>query len=181
MADGFVAAVRTVAGFRFRKGQPAPDTSGITWGHAIIGIGIALAIQLGLLAYPLVQVPAALPVVIELGIIAVAALAVPFVVIGATAGLTRRAEKLPATFLYLAFCLVLMELALFALSFVFDSGRSSAGLGVLAVFCYFAARHVLGVSSGVSVLAALLVVVGTLGVGFLLLALPTGQAMLAAR
>ena len=180
MADGFLAAVKAVSSFRPTKDQATFDTSSVSWAHALIGIVSMVAIQAALVLVPFAALPReALPMVLDLALVAGLALAIPFAVTAAAAAFLGKAEHLPAAFLFLAVFLTLMQVVLFVLSWIIDT-RGGTTIGVLAVICFLGARNIVGLSTPVSILVGALVALCMFGMGFVLLALPTGQAMLAA-
>ena len=123
--------------------------------------------------------PEALRAVIDFALLALVMTAVPFAVTGGAGLLLDRRDSLPALFLFLALVLALSQLIGIILGAV-GVGAGTAMLGILGYFSARASRSLFGIGWGIAILIGALVAIGSFAASFLLLALPTGQAMLAA-
>jgi hypothetical protein len=163
------------------RADAAPLNPGlVTWAHAALAIIVLLVVQALLLVGSAgSSLAEAMPALLDIGLVTVLAFAVPFVVVAGFAVAMRQAEKLPLLFAFVALCLLLIQVVNFALTYA--GMRSSSTLVVLtALVVGRGVRTVLGASIAVSILAGVLAGAGTVAVSMLLLALPTGQAMVAA-
>jgi len=176
---GFIEAVKAVLMFR-PKSETGFDASRFSWTYAAIGIAFVALLQAASLTVAFIGEPGVTAgVIADLSLVAALALAVPFVLVTATAVLTRRQDRLPAALLFVAVYLALMQIALYLLSFFLPASGSTITV-VMALTCYLSAKNVLGLPTGKALLVGAAVAIASFSTGFLLLALPTGQAMLAA-
>lgn len=181
MANGFYRAIDVVSRAVFGK-APAPGdaAASVTWTHAVTGIVVLAVLQAAILMVPFAgMLPEALRVVVDFAAVALIMLAVPFVVLGGAALLLNKREKLPALFLFLALVLAISQIVGLVLG-ALGVSSGTALIGILAFFTARASKSLLGVGWGGAILIGALVAVGTFAASFLFLALPTGQAMLAA-
>lgn len=181
MATSFYAALNSASQAAF-GGKPTANSeaANVTWTHAATGIVVLVILQAALLIAPFVgTLPEALLAVTDFAVVAVLMLAVPFAILGSAALLLNKREQLPAIFLFLALVLAIGQIAALILG-AFGINSHTVLAGVLAGFVAKTAKNLLGVGWGGAILIGALVGVGTFAAPFLLLALPTGQAMLAA-
>lgn len=179
MADGFFAAIDTASRAAFAR-TPAAGGTAVTWTHATTGIVVLMLLQAAILIGPFIgTLPEGLRALIDFAAIALIMLVVPFLVLYGAAQLTKKAEQLPAIFLFLALILAVSQVVALVLG-AFGISSSTALVGILAYFTARVAKSLLGIGWGGAILVGFLAAAGTIGAGFLLLALPTGQAMLAA-
>lgn len=181
MAAGFLGAVGAATQAAFGR-TPATDeaAAGVSWTHAVTGIVTMLILQAVLLVVPFVgALPEALRAVVDFGLLALVMTAVPFVVAAGAGLLLDKRDRLPALFLFLALVLALSQLVGIILG-AFGVGAGTAMIGILGYFSARASKSLFGIGWGGAILIGALVALGTFAASFLLLALPTGQAMLAA-
>lgn len=180
MANGFLGAVDVATRAAFGRAPATADSaSTVSWTHAVTGIVGMVILQAVLLVVPFAgALPEALRAVVDFGVLALVMTAVPFVVVGAAALLLNKREQLPALFLFLALVLALSQLVGIILG-AFGIGAGTAMIGILGYFVARAAKSLLGVGWGGAILIGVLVALGTFAASFVLLALPTGQAMMA--
>ena len=177
--DALTAA--SLAGLGSTRSPKQIDPTAVTWDHAMLGIGVMICVQALLVVAPFLGVLGeAGRVIVDLGLVAVVLLAVPFVVMGGAAVLSRQGEKVPLLFLYAALVMLVVQVVSFILA-SFGITSSTALIGVLGYLFVRASKSVLGLSWGKAILIGGLVAAGVLLTGFLLVMLPTGQAMLAAQ
>ena len=182
MATGFLGALGVATQAAFGR-APASDeaASGVSWTHAVTGIVAMLVLQAVLLVVPFAgALPEALRAVVDFALLALVMTAVPFVVIGAAGLLLDKRDRLPALFLFLALVLALSQLVGIILG-AFGVGAGTAMIGILGYFSACAAKSLFGIGWGNAILLGALVAVGSFAASFLFLALPTGQAMMAAQ
>ncbi|OEO28689.1 hypothetical protein VW23_003425 [Devosia insulae DS-56] len=181
MANSFLGAVSVAMQAAFGR-TPATDeaAAGVSWTHAVTGIVAMLLLQAVLLVVPFAgALPEALRAVVDFGLLALVMTAVPYVVMGGAGLLLDRRDRLPALFLFLALVLALSQLIGLILG-AFGVGAGTAMIGILGYFSARASKSLFGIGWGGAILIGVLVALGTFAASFLLLALPTGQAMLAA-
>ncbi len=181
MAAGFLQAVSTATQAAFGR-APAPDAAapGVSWTDAVTGIVVMVVLQAVLLVVPFAPaLPEALRAVVDFALLALVMTAVPYVVVGGAGLLLDQRDRLPALFLFLALVLALSQLVGIILG-AFGVGAGTAMIGILGYFSARASKSLFGIGWGGAILIGTLVAVGTFAASFLLLALPTGQAMLAA-
>ena len=177
--DALTAASQ--AGLGSRRNPKPVDPAAVTWDHAMLGISVMISVQAMLVVAPFLGVLGeAGRVIVDLGLVAVVLLAVPFAVMGGAAALSRQREKVPLLFLYAALVMLVVQVVSFILA-SFGITSSTALIGVLGYLFVRAAKSILGLSWGMAILVGGLVAAGVFSTGFLLLMLPTGQAMLAAQ
>jgi hypothetical protein len=165
--------------YRPRSGVPL-DAGRVTWAHAIIGMVAVFGLQAILLAVQAIGAPAEMIATLrDFAVVIVLSLAVPYLVITGIGALFGKAANLPAAFLFLSILLLLMLLFVTAFSqFLGNSG--AATLGIVAFIVFYTVRHMLTLSIWTAILGGLIAAALTVAAGFVLIALPTGQAMLAA-
>ena len=181
MATGFLGAVDASTRAAFGR-APATDSgaASVTWTHAITGIVAMLILQAVLLVVPFAgALPEALRAVIDFAVLALVMTAVPYVVVSGAALLLGKPEQLPALFLFLALVLALSQLIGIILG-ALGIGAGTAMIGILGYFVARASKSFLGIGWGAAILIGVLAALGTFAASFVLLALPTGQAMMAA-
>ena len=181
MANGFLGAVDVATRAAFGRAPATADSaSTVSWTHAVTGIVGMVILQAVLLVVPFAgALPEALRAVVDFGVLALVMTAVPFIVVGAAALLLNKREQLPALFLFLALVLAISQIVGLVLG-ALGVSSGTALIGILAFFTARASKSLLGVGWGGAILIGALVAAGTFGASFLFLALPTGQAMLAA-
>ncbi|WP_055047780.1 hypothetical protein [Devosia sp. A16] len=180
MANGFLGAVGAATQAVFgRTPEAAEAARQVSWTYAVAGIVVMVLLQAILLVVPFAgALPEALRAVIDFALLALVMTAVPFAVTGGAGLLLDRRNSLPALFLFLALVLALSQLIGIILGAV-GVGAGTAMLGILGYFSARASRSLFGVGWGIAILIGALVAIGSFAASFLLLALPTGQAMLA--
>lgn len=182
MAGSFLSAVDVATRAAFGKAPPASgDTAAsVSWTHAMTGIVGMVILQAVLLVVPFADaLPEALRAVVDFGVLALVMTVVPFAVVGAAALLLNKREQLPALFLFLALVLALSQLVGLILGAI-GVGAGTAMIGILGYFSARASKSLFGIGWGGAILIGTLVALGSFAASFVLLALPTGQAMLAA-
>jgi hypothetical protein len=181
MASGFLGAVDVATRAAFGRAAATDGSAeSVTWTHAVTGIVGMLILQAVLLVVPFAgALPEALRAVVDFGVLALVMTAVPFVVVGGAALLLGKREQLPALFLFLALVLALSQLVGIILG-ALGVGAGTAMIGILGYFVARASKSLLGVGWGGAILIGVLAALGTFAASFVLLALPTGQAMMAA-
>lgn len=182
MANGFLGAVDASVRAAFGRGQAADASAAasVTWTHAVTGIVGMVILQAVLLVVPFAEaLPEALRAVIDFAVLALVTTAVPFIVVGGAAQVLGKQEQLPALFLFLALVLALSQLVGIILG-AFGVSAGTAMIGILGYFVARAAKSLLGVGWGGAILIGALAAVGSFAASFVFLALPTGQAMMAA-
>lgn len=179
--NGFLGAVGAATQGAFgRTPEAAEAARQVSWNDAVIGIVAMLVLQAVLLVVPFAgALPEALRAVVDFALLALVMTAVPFAVTGSAGLLLDRRDTLPALFLFLALVLALSQLIGIILG-AFGVGAGTAMLGILGYFSARASKSLFGVGWGTAILIGALVAVGSFAASFLLLALPTGQAMLTA-
>jgi hypothetical protein len=180
MAGGFLGALDI--SIRASLGRtPTDAAAGVNWTQAVTGIVWMVVVQAVLLLVPFAgALPEALRAVVDFGLLAIVMTAVPFVVVGGAGLLLGKREQLPAVFLFLALVLALSQL----IGIILGAFGVSAGTAMMGILGYFTARvskSLFGVGWGMAILIGTLVAVGSFAASFLFLALPTGQAMMAAQ
>ena len=181
MAAGFLGAVGVATQAAFGR-APATDeaAAGVSWTHAVTGIVVMALLQAVLLVAPFAgALPEALRAVIDFALLAIVMTAVPYLVIGGAGLLLEKRDRLPALFLFLALVLALSQLIGIILG-AFGVGAGTAMIGILGYFSARASKSLFGIGWGGAILIGTLVALGSFAASFLFLALPTGQAMLAA-
>jgi hypothetical protein len=181
MATGFLSAVGVATQAAFGR-TPANDAaaSGVSWTHAVTGIVAMLLLQAVLLVVPFAEaLPEALRAIIDFALLALVMTAVPYVVVGGAGLLLDKRDRLPSLFLFLALVLALSQLVGIILG-AFGVGAGTAMIGILGYFSARASKSLFGIGWGGAILIGTLVALGSFAASFVLLALPTGQAMLAA-
>ncbi len=181
MTNGFLGAIDVATRAAFGR-APATDGSAasVSWADATTGIVGMAILQAVLLVVPFAgALPEALRAVVDFAVLALVTTAVPFAVVGGAALLLGKREQLPALFLFLALVLALSQLVATILG-AFGVSAGTAMLGILGYFVARAAKSLLGVGWGGAILIGVLAALGTFAASFVLLALPTGQAMMAA-
>ena len=183
MANGFLSAAKaSMNAFGGTRKQPGPpvDAAAVSWTDALIGVVLLVAVTVIGVVAPgggiIAQFPQQL---FDILLVTFLSLAVPFVVLAVAASWVRQGEKLPLLMLFTAISLLLILVTMFVLSFV-NVSRSNALTGVAAFFVGRAARKALGFSLGQSILVGAITAVAIFAASFVLVLLPTGQAMLAA-
>lgn len=178
--NSFLAAVAASAQAAFGRAPASDETAaGVSWTHAVTGIVIMLLLQAVLLVVPFAgALPEALRAVIDFALLALVMTAVPYVVVGGAGLLLDKRDRLPALFLFLALVLALSQLIGLILG-AFGVGAGTAMIGILGYFSARASKSLFGIGWGGAILIGTLVALSTFAASFLLLALPTGQAMLA--
>lgn len=181
MATGFLSAVGVATQAAFGR-TPANDAaaSGVSWTHAVTGIVAMLLLHAVLLVVPFAEaLPEALRAIIDFALLALVMTAVPYVVVGGAGLLLDKRDRLPSLFLFLALVLALSQLVGIILG-AFGVGAGTAMIGILGYFSARASKSLFGIGWGGAILIGTLVALGSFAASFVLLALPTGQAMLAA-
>lgn len=181
MAAGFLGAVGAATQAAFGR-TPATNeaAAGVSWTQAVTGIVVMALLQAVLLVAPFAAaLPEALRAVIDFALLAIVMTAVPFVVVGGAGLLLDKRDRLPALFLFLALVLALSQLIGIILG-AFGVGAGTAMIGILGYFSARATKSLFGIGWGGAILIGTLVALGSFAASFLFLALPTGQAMLAA-
>jgi len=181
MATGFLGAVGAATQAAFGRAPATDETAaGVSWTHAVTGIVVMVVLQAVLLVVPFAgALPEALRAVIDFALLAIVMTAVPYVVIGGAGLLLDKRDRLPALFLFIALVLALSQLIGIILG-AFGVGAGTAMIGILGYFSARASKSLFGIGWGGAILIGTLVALGTFAASFLFLALPTGQAMLAA-
>lgn len=181
MAAGFLGAVGVATQAAFGR-APATDeaAAGVSWTYAVTGIVLMLLLQAVLLVVPFAEaLPEALRAVIDFALLALVMTAVPYIVVGGAGMLLDKRDRLPALFLFLALVLALSQLIGIILG-ALGIGAGTAMIGILGYFSARASKSLFAIGWGGAILIGVLVALGTFASSFLLLMLPTGQAMLAA-
>ena len=161
------------AGSGRKRDESMPDdVEQVGWTYGIAGIAILIVAQGALLFWSARGLDPA--VTRDLAIVAITALAVPFILFAVIAATVGRTARLPAAFLYLGVILAVLQIVSAVLS-NFGSGSSGFLVGILGAVSYLAAKGFLKLSWPVSLAMAVLVVIGFMGAGMLLFALPSGQ------
>jgi hypothetical protein len=161
------------AGSGRKRDESVPDNvEQVGWTYGIIGIAILVAAQGGLLLWSASDLGPA--VLRDLAIVAFTALAIPFIVFVVIAATLRRMDRLPAAFLYMGVIFAALQVISAVLS---NFGSSSSGflVGILGAVSYLAAKGFLKLSWPVALAVAVVVVIGFMGAGMLLFALPSGR------
>ena len=183
MANGYLAAasasMRALSGGK--RGATVPiDPAAVGWEHAVAAVALLAVVVVASVMAPAGElVMQFLPMLLEILFVTFATLAVPFLVLGVAATWSRQREKLPLLVMFTALSLILIQVTSLVLS-LFGLSTSTALIGVTAYFVGRASRTVLGFSLGNSILVALLVAAGIFAASFLLLAMPSGHALLGA-
>lgn len=157
------------------KDGEVDETAQVGWGHALVGVVLLLAVQLALILWP-TGAPLDAQILRDLGITALAALMVPFVLFWLTAVATGTTARLPASFLYLGIVLAVLQVASAVLA-SFGTGQSGFLIGLLFAIAFLAARGFFLVHWGIALIIGALVVAGFIAANFLLLMLPTGRLL----
>jgi hypothetical protein len=181
VAAGFLGAVGVATQAAFGRAPAADEAAaGVSWTHAVTGIVVMVLLQAVLLIAPFAgALPEALRAVIDFALLAIVMTAVPYLVIGGAGLLLDRRDRLPALFLFIALVLALSQLIGIILG-AFGVGAGTAMIGILGYFSARATKSLFGIGWGSAILIGTLVALGSFAASFLFLALPTGQAMLAA-
>jgi len=173
MTFGEAFRIAFAAGSARRREENAPDdVEQVDWTHGIVGILILVAAQAGLLFWSGRDLGP--EVLRDFAIVAFAALAIPFIIFAIVAAVLGRTERLPAAFLYMGVIFAALQIVSAALS-SFGSGSSGFLVGILGAVSYLAAKGFLKLSWPAALAVAVLVVVGFMGAGMLLFALPSGR------
>lgn len=181
MAVGFLGAVDVATRGAFGRAPAAEGTpTTVSWTHAVTGIVAMVVLQAVLLVVPFAgALPEALRAVVDFALLALVMTAVPYVVVGGAGLLLDKRDRLPAFFLFLALVLALSQLIGLILG-AFGVGAGTAMIGILGYFSARAAKSLFGIGWGGAILLGALVAVASFASSFIFLALPTGQAMMAA-
>jgi len=181
MASRFMtAAAESYRAFGMRKDARPLDYSLVSWNEAVPAVVILVLAQGVMLAGSFgTMLMEFLPTFFDLALVALLMFAVPFAVVIAWAYASRKPERAPLLVMFVAIVLLFVQIMTLLLSYV-GLQTSTALAAVTAVFVGRAIRTVFGTAIPMAILAGVLVGVGTLTAGLLILALPTGQAMMAA-
>lgn len=181
MANRFLTAAKAAMnafGGTGKRPGPLLDPAAVSWGDAVIGVAILIVVTaIGIVAPAGGIILQFLPQLFDILLVSVLTMAVPFVVLIVCAVSTGQHEKLPLLVLFTALTLLLINLTSFALSFL-NISTSSALIAVTSVFVGRAANKALGFSLGMSILVGAITGAGIFAASLVLLALPTGQAMI---
>lgn len=180
MAAGFLGAVDVATRGALGRTAAGESAAPVSWTHAVTGIVAMAVLQVVLLVVPFAgALPEALRAVVDFALLALVMTAVPFVVVGAAGLMLGKQEQLPAFFLFLALVLALSQLVGLILG-AFGVSAGTAMIGILGYFVARAAKSLFGLGWGGAILLGALVAVASFASSFIFLALPTGQAMMAA-
>jgi hypothetical protein len=171
LGDSFRIAFTAGSGRRREENVP-DDVEQVEWTHGIIGVLILVAAQVALLFWSGRDLGP--DVVRDFAIVAFAALAAPFIIFAIVAAALGRTARLPAAFLYMGVIFAALQLVSAALS-NFGSGSSGFLVGILGAVSYLAAKGFLKLSWPAALAVAVVVVIGFMGAGMLLFALPSGR------
>ena len=173
MTLGEAFRIAFAAGSGRKRDETVPDNvEQVDWTYGIIGVLILAAAQGGLLFWSGRDLGP--EVLRDFAIVAFAALAIPFVVFAIVAAVLGRMERLPAAFLYMGVIFAALQIVSAVLS-SFGSGSSGFLVGILGAVSYLAAKGFLKLSWPAALGIAVLVVIGFMGAGMLLFALPSGR------
>lgn len=162
------------SGRKLEPGQP-DNVEQVGWTYGIVGVVLLIVVQAGLIAWSAADLPAG--VILDLAIVAAAALASPFLIFAIVAAITGQMARLPAAFLYMGIIFAVLQLVSAVLS-SFGTGSSSGFLvGILGAVTFLSARAFLKLGWPAAIGIAILVVIGFMGAGLLLLVLPAGRLL----
>lgn len=164
-------AFNTGSGRKLEEGE-IDHTAEVDWPHAWTGVVVLAVVQIALLIWSSGNYGA--DVLRDLGIVAFAALAIPFVVFWLVSRKNGTLDRLPAAFLYLSLILAGLQILSAVLS-TFGAGSSGFLVGLLGAIVFISARNFLKIGWQGAILIGILVVVGFMGSGFLLYLLPSGK------
>jgi hypothetical protein len=169
--EAFRIAFNAGSGRKREEGVP-DNVEQVGWAYGIIGIAILVLAQGGLLLWSAGDLGP--DVLRDLAIVAFSALAIPFIVFVVIAATLSRMDRLPAAFLYMGVIFAGLQIISAVLS---NFGSSSSGflVGILGAVSYLAAKGFLKLSWPVALAVAVVVVIGFMGAGMLLFALPSGR------
>ena len=167
-------AFTTGSNRKLKEGE-VDETEHVTWGHALIGIAILVAAQLGLIFWS-TNGGFEAEVVRDLSIVAFGALIVPFVLFWLGALITGNMNRLPGAFLYMSVTLAVLQVVTGVLA-SFGTGQSGFVIGILVAVTFLAARGFLRLHWFPALIMGILVVAGFIGANFVLLMLPSGRLL----
>jgi hypothetical protein len=160
-------------GRKVEEGQ-SDNVELVGWTDGIAGVLVLVVVQAGLLVWSGGGLGAEF--LRDLGITAYTALAAPFIMFAIVAATLGRTNRLPAAFLYLGLVLAGLQILSAVLS-NFGAGSSGFLIGILGAVCYLAAKGILKLSWPVALAVALVAVIGFMGAGMMLFALPSGRLL----
>jgi hypothetical protein len=173
MTLGEALSITFSVGSGRKRDETQPDhVEEVGWAYGIMGVVVLVVVQAGLLFWSSGDLGG--EVMRDLALVAIAALATPFVLFGIVGAATGRTDRLPAAFLYMGLIFAALQLISAILS-NFGTGSTGFLVGILGAISYLAARNFLKLGWPAALGIAILVVIGFMAAGFLLFALPSGR------